>query len=190
MPLKYRIIRKRPAPQPLHQQQYMQPAPHNQVYSRSRTAVSSPMYAQSGAGQVGIGPNSPLGSRLGWYAEIVQAAHCAAVDDKRAGRAHAARAGCGQFCYHARRNHPECPGCPAERQPEHRLDSAKGRVSGKPVARTSTPNYRQLHLGAIYFQSTLMQLRRLHTGCRADPWRHKLACCEAADSRQDRKESR
>lgn len=64
--------RKRPAPQPLHQQQYMQPAPPNQVYSRSRTAVSSPMYAQSGAGQVGIGPDSPLGSRLGWYAEIVR----------------------------------------------------------------------------------------------------------------------
>ena len=64
--------RKRPAPEPLHQQQYMQPAPQNQVYSRSRTAVSSPMYGQSGAGQVGIGPDSPLGSRLGWYAEIVR----------------------------------------------------------------------------------------------------------------------
>jgi periplasmic protein TonB len=64
--------RKPPAPQPLHQQQYMQPAPPNQVYSHTRTAVSSPMYAQSGAGQVGIGPDSPLGSRLGWYAEIVR----------------------------------------------------------------------------------------------------------------------
>ena len=26
----------------------------------------------SGGGQVGIGPNSPLGSRLGWYAELVR----------------------------------------------------------------------------------------------------------------------
>ncbi len=64
---------KKQAPQPLHQQQYMQPAPKNQVYSQTRTAVSSPLYgAQSGAGQVGIGPNSPLGTRLGWYAEIVR----------------------------------------------------------------------------------------------------------------------
>jgi TonB family protein len=65
--------KKREAPQPLHQQQYMQPAPKNQVYSQTRTAVSSPMYGgQSGSGQVGIGPNSPLGTRLGWYAEIVR----------------------------------------------------------------------------------------------------------------------
>ncbi len=28
--------------------------------------------AQSGSGQVGIGPNSPLGNRLGWYAELVR----------------------------------------------------------------------------------------------------------------------
>ncbi len=65
--------KKKLAPQPLHQQQYMQPAPKNQVYSQTRTAVSSPLYGgQSGAGQVGIGPNSPLGTRLGWYAEIVR----------------------------------------------------------------------------------------------------------------------
>jgi len=65
--------KKRQAEQPLHQQQYMQPAPDNQVYSRTRTAVSSPMYGGvTGAGQVGIGPNSPLGTRLGWYAEIVR----------------------------------------------------------------------------------------------------------------------
>jgi TonB family protein len=65
--------KKKQAPQPLHQQQYMQPTPKNQVYSQTRTAVSSPMYGgQSGAGQVGIGPNSPLGTRLGWYAEIVR----------------------------------------------------------------------------------------------------------------------
>ena len=65
--------KRRQAEQPLHQQKYMQPAPDNQVYSHTRTAVSSPMYGgQSGAGQVGIGPNSPLGNRLGWYAEIVR----------------------------------------------------------------------------------------------------------------------
>ncbi len=65
-------IRKQAA-QPLHQQQYRQPAPMNQVYSRNQTAVSSPLYGgQTGSGQVGIGPNSPLGTRLGWYAEIVR----------------------------------------------------------------------------------------------------------------------
>jgi periplasmic protein TonB len=64
---------KREAPKPQRQQQYTAPAPDNQVYSRSRQAVSNPMYAQqNGAGQVGIGPNSPLGNRLGWYAEIVR----------------------------------------------------------------------------------------------------------------------
>ena len=36
--------KKKQAPQPLHQQQYMQPAPKNQVYSQTRTAVSSPLY--------------------------------------------------------------------------------------------------------------------------------------------------
>lgn len=64
---------RKQAPLPTHQQQYRQPAPHNQVFSRNQTAVSSPLYGgPSGAGQVGIGPNSPLGTRLGWYAEIVR----------------------------------------------------------------------------------------------------------------------
>jgi periplasmic protein TonB len=64
---------KRPAPKPQVRQQYVPQAPPNQVYSRSPQALSNPMYSQqSGAGQVGIGPNSPLGSRLGWYAEIVR----------------------------------------------------------------------------------------------------------------------
>ncbi len=64
---------KKQAPQPLHQQQYRTPASQNQVYSRSPQALSNPMYSQqSGAGQVGVGPNSPLGNRLGWYSEIVR----------------------------------------------------------------------------------------------------------------------
>jgi TonB family protein len=65
--------KKRPAPEPLHKQQYTPPAPKNQVYSRSPQALSNPMYSQqSGAGEVGIGANSPLGNRLGWYAELVR----------------------------------------------------------------------------------------------------------------------
>lgn len=64
--------KKKVAEKPLQQQKYMQPAPQNQVFSHARTAVSNPMYGASGSGQVGIGPNSPLGTRLGWYAEIVR----------------------------------------------------------------------------------------------------------------------
>ncbi|MGI8959592.1 MAG: TonB family protein [Bryobacteraceae bacterium] len=64
---------KRQAERPRQQQRYTPPASQNQIYSQSRQAVSSPMYdAQSGAGQVGIGPNSPLGNRLGGYAELVR----------------------------------------------------------------------------------------------------------------------
>jgi protein TonB len=59
--------------QPHPQQKYTPPAPPNQVYSQSRQAVSSPMFgAQAGAGQVGIGPNSLLGNRLGWYAQLIR----------------------------------------------------------------------------------------------------------------------
>lgn len=65
--LKYKIDR------PQNKQNYTQPAPPNQVYSSTRQAMSNPMYApQSGGGQVGVGPNSPLGSRYGWYAEIIR----------------------------------------------------------------------------------------------------------------------
>jgi protein TonB len=64
---------KRQAERPQQPRRYVQPAPPNQVYSRSPQALSSPMYGmQSGAGQVGIGPNSPLGNRLGWYAELIR----------------------------------------------------------------------------------------------------------------------
>ncbi|HEY6989522.1 MAG TPA: TonB family protein [Bryobacteraceae bacterium] len=65
--------KKKQAERPHPKQQYTQPAPANQVYSQTRQALSNPMYnVQSGAGQVGIGPNSPLGNRLGWYAELVR----------------------------------------------------------------------------------------------------------------------
>jgi TonB family protein len=58
---------------PKQRQQYTQPAPQNQVYSRAQQAVSNPMYAaQSGGGQVGVGPNSPLGQRYGWYANLIR----------------------------------------------------------------------------------------------------------------------
>lgn len=65
--LKYDIQR------PQHKQSYTAPAPPNQVYSSTHQAVSNPMYApQSGGGQVGVGPNSPLGNRYGAYAELIR----------------------------------------------------------------------------------------------------------------------
>ena len=65
---------KRQAPRPTKQQQYQQPTPPNQIPSRTRQALSSPLYAaQSGSGQVGVGPNSPLGTLgLGWYADLIR----------------------------------------------------------------------------------------------------------------------
>lgn len=65
---------KRQAERPKKQQQYQQPTPDNQISTRTRQAVSNPMYAaQSGSGQVGVGPNTPLGNnRLGWYAELIR----------------------------------------------------------------------------------------------------------------------
>jgi TonB family protein len=64
---------KKQADRPQRQQQYQQPTPANQVYSRSQ-ALSNPMYsAPTGGGQVGVGPNTPLGdNRLGWYAELIR----------------------------------------------------------------------------------------------------------------------
>jgi len=65
---------KREAPRPQRKQQYLQPAPPNQVYSRAPQAVSNPMYGgPTGSGRVGIGPNTPLGdNRLGAYANLIR----------------------------------------------------------------------------------------------------------------------
>ncbi len=65
---------QRPAEKPQKKQQWYEPTPDNQVFSHARQAVSNPMYgAQTGSGQVGVGPNTPLGNnRLGWYAELIR----------------------------------------------------------------------------------------------------------------------
>lgn len=65
---------KRQAAKLQKMQQYKQPTPPNQVLSHAPQAVSNPMYgAQTGSGQVGVGPNTPLGNnRLGWYAELIR----------------------------------------------------------------------------------------------------------------------
>lgn len=64
---------KKQAERPTKQQTYQQPTPQNQVFSQ-RQALSNPMYGgPAGGGQVGVGPNTPLGSnRLGWYAQMIR----------------------------------------------------------------------------------------------------------------------
>jgi protein TonB len=64
---------KKQAERPTKLQTYQQPTPKNQVFSQSQ-ALSNPMYGgPAGGGQVGVGPNTPLGSnRLGWYAQIIR----------------------------------------------------------------------------------------------------------------------
>lgn len=64
---------KKQAERPTKQQTYQQPTPRNQVFAEKQ-ALSNPMYGgPSGGGQVGIGPNTPLGdNRLGWYAQLIR----------------------------------------------------------------------------------------------------------------------
>lgn len=64
---------KKQAPRPTKQQTYQQPTPKNQVFSQQQ-ALSNPMYGgPAGGGQVGLGPNTPLGNnRLGWYAQLIR----------------------------------------------------------------------------------------------------------------------
>jgi periplasmic protein TonB len=44
----------------------------NQLTSTQGQAVSSPLYAMTGGGGVGIGTDSPIGSRFGYYATIIR----------------------------------------------------------------------------------------------------------------------
>ena len=44
----------------------------NQLHSTSGQALSSPDFAMTGAGGVGVGTDSPLGTRFGYYADIIR----------------------------------------------------------------------------------------------------------------------
>ena len=48
------------------------PTDTNRVYSNAGAAATSKMLAVSGGGNVGLGPNSPLGNRFGWYADLLR----------------------------------------------------------------------------------------------------------------------
>jgi TonB family protein len=55
------------------QQQRKQETKQNQIATRVPQAAVNPMYnMNTGSNGVGIGPNSPLGQRFGWYAEMVR----------------------------------------------------------------------------------------------------------------------
>jgi TonB family protein len=55
------------------QQKYVHPTPEDQIATRVPQAAVNPMYSMNnGSNGVGIGPNSPLGQRFGWYAEMVR----------------------------------------------------------------------------------------------------------------------
>jgi periplasmic protein TonB len=56
-------------PNTFRQQQRDQP---NQLYSTQGQQVSSPLYAMTGAGGVGIGTDTPLGTRFGYYANMIR----------------------------------------------------------------------------------------------------------------------
>ena len=44
----------------------------NQIYSHEAPALKSDMYDKAGSGQIGVGPNGPLGTQCGGYASQIQ----------------------------------------------------------------------------------------------------------------------
>lgn len=74
VPLKSRHAPPRPARVDTSQMRYHNPALDrpNQIYSREGAAMASPMFAKQGSGQVGVGPNGPLGNMCGAYAALLQ----------------------------------------------------------------------------------------------------------------------
>ncbi len=58
-----------PPPNKFREQQVDQP---NQLHSTQGQQLSSNMFAMTGGGGVGIGTDSPLGSRFGYYANIIR----------------------------------------------------------------------------------------------------------------------
>ena len=55
------------------QQTYQPPTPRNQITTQLPQAAVNPMYSvNSGGNGVGISPNTVLGQRFGWYAEMIR----------------------------------------------------------------------------------------------------------------------
>jgi len=72
IPLKGRAAKERPQPYSAQNKfREKQKDLPNQVYNNSGQALSNPMYAVKGGGQLGVGENSPFGTQFGWYAERI-----------------------------------------------------------------------------------------------------------------------
>jgi len=63
------VAREYTPPNKYREQQIDRP---NQLYSREGQALSSPMIGMTGGGGVGVGTNSPIGTRFGYYADIIR----------------------------------------------------------------------------------------------------------------------
>ena len=73
--LKSRNVPKKPAPAPLPQNasKWQEKYEDNQLTSRAGRSASSPLYGMvPGAGGVGVGTSTPLGTRFGAYAALIQ----------------------------------------------------------------------------------------------------------------------
>ena len=73
IPLKSREALKKYADRkPVEQKtSYLKNPKANQVYSQEQ-ALNNPMISRSGSGDVGSGQSSPLGTRFGWYEQILR----------------------------------------------------------------------------------------------------------------------
>jgi periplasmic protein TonB len=70
--LKSRNPQKKPAPQATQKYSPIKEPRPNQVYSSTGQAATSPMFSQSGSGQVGSGSASPFGNRFGYYEQLIR----------------------------------------------------------------------------------------------------------------------
>jgi len=68
---KQKLIPHELAPRPNQWADKQQYRP-NQVYSSAGQAASSPLYQMQGGGGVGVGTNSPFGTRFGYYANLLR----------------------------------------------------------------------------------------------------------------------
>ncbi|MDQ6677901.1 MAG: TonB family protein [Acidobacteriota bacterium] len=73
IPIPSRNAPRRPAPEQANRAIYKpEPVRQNQVYSRTQEALKSPNFDMQGAGGVGLGQNTTLGSRFGYYADLMR----------------------------------------------------------------------------------------------------------------------
>ena len=72
IPIPTRNAPKKPAPQSTRDIYKPQPTRPNQVYSDIKESLKSPNFAMQGAGGVGVGQNTTLGDRFGYYIDLMR----------------------------------------------------------------------------------------------------------------------